>query len=184
MADPNAPKLILDDDWKSSKQEAAKPASGLSVDSDWKAQAQAERDRLAAEEQKKAESAAASGGGGGQGKLPPADFPALVGTLITQALMYMGAFPDPETGRAIVSLEHAKFHIDLLGVLAQKTKGNLTTEESEEIAGALVELRSRFVEITQAVAEAVKQRGAKGGMLGGPGGGMGGPLGGGGGLKF
>lgn len=167
---PDAPKLILDDDWKRSKDPApvtppTPPAAapGLAIDSDWKAQAQAERDRLAAEEQKKA----AAQPGGERGKLPPADFPALVGTLITQALMYMGAFPDPETGRAIVSLDHARFHIDLLAVLEAKTKGNLSATEAEEISGAVAELRARFVEISQAVTEAMKKRGP-GAAAGGP----------------
>ncbi|MFO0493154.1 MAG: DUF1844 domain-containing protein, partial [bacterium] len=105
--------------------------SKLIIDSDWKNQAQAEKDRLAAKEaQAKASAkakqpaglAGAIGGGagagaGGPGELPEADFQSLLGTMVTQALMYMGAFPDPETGRAVVSLEYARLHIDLLAVL-------------------------------------------------------------------
>ena len=113
--------------------------------------------------------------------LPPADFQALVGTMVTQALMYMGAFPDPETGRAVVSLEHARFHIDLLGVLDAKCKGNLTPEESGDLSQTLNELRHRFVEIVQAVAQMKKEGKLKPAGAGGTGGGggmaMGGPLG-------
>lgn len=143
------------------------------IDSDWKAQAQAERAKLA-EQEKKAAASKPSGGAeaGDRGQyegLPPADFETLMRTLITQALIYMGGFPDPETGRAMVSLEHAKFHIDLIGVLEEKTKGNLSEEEAADMAQALNELRMRFVEISKAVAAAV-QRGA---MQGGPGGVMG-----------
>jgi len=175
MAD--APKLILGDDWKKPTGAGAapvpesKPASaagggsgGLVVDSDWKSQAQAEKERLAAAEKKAAESGAGSRGPGGrEERLPPADFTALVGTLVTQAFLYLGGFPDPETGRAIVSLEHAKFHIDLLAVLQTKTAGNLTPEEAEDLSRAVHELRLRFVDVSQAVAEMVKQRAAKGG---------------------
>ncbi len=164
------PKLILgDDDWKRPAAEPSKPASpastpaasGLVVDSDWKSQAQAEKERLAAAEKEKAASAGAKGGK--DDRLPPADFNALVGTLVTQAFMYMGGFPDPETGRAVVSIEHAKFHIDLLAVVQAKTTGNLTPEEAEDLGRAVHELRLRFVEVSQAVAEMIKQRAAKAG---------------------
>ncbi len=146
------------------------------VDSDWKSQAQAEKERLAAAERKTADkpraagatgtggpsgAATGAGAGGASGKgrptMPPADFTSLVGTLVTQALMYLGGFPDPETGRAYVSLEHARFHIDLLGVLEQKTKGNLTPDEAQDLTQALHELRLRFVEISKAVASQMAQ---------------------------
>jgi hypothetical protein len=157
------------------------------VDSDWKSQARAEKERLAAgerqkaaEKQKKAETAPVAGAAGKaapQGAesgddrgLPPADFQALIGTLITQALMYLGAFPDPQTGRAIVSLEHARFHIDLLSVLEEKTKGNLTEEEAQDLKQALYELRMRYIEISKAVAQ-MAQKGKAGapGQVVGPG---------------
>lgn len=164
------PKLIIGDDWKRpADQPKSNPAptspaaqpSGLVVDSDWKSQAQAEKERLAAAEKEKKASAPAGGSRGGKEQLPPADFNALVGTLVTQAFLYLGGFPDPETGRAIVSLEHAKFHIDLLAVLQAKTAGNLTPEEAEDVSRAVHELRLRFVEVSQAVADMVKQRAAK-----------------------
>lgn len=149
------------------------------IDSDWKAQAQAERAKLAEQEKKSAAAkpSAAPGGDTTLEGLPPADFQTLLGSMITQALMYMGAFPDPETGRAMVSLEHAKFHIDLLGVLEEKTRGNLTEEEASDLTRALTELRMRFVEISKAVAAAI-ERGAVRGAAGPAGGGAGGPVGG------
>ena len=134
------------------------------IDSDWKSQAQAEKERLS--EQEKARPAS---GARGPDDMPPADVRALVGSLATQALLYMGAFPDPETGQAMISLEYAKHAIDLLGVLEQKTRGNLDPEEQQDITEVLNELRQRFVQITGLVANAQKQRatGAPGGM-GGP----------------
>jgi hypothetical protein len=168
--------------------------SKIHIDSDWKSQARAEKERLAAKEKSKQvpqSPAAAPGGmtpdrapaaGGGtpvgapsqdaadMDRLPEASFQTLLGTMISQALMYMGAFPDPETGRAIVSLEHAQFHIDLLGVLHDKTKNNLTDQEKQDLDQSLNELRLRFVDIQRAVAEARLRRQSQAGMGGGPGG--------------
>ncbi len=123
------------------------------IDSDWKSQAQAEKQRLADQEKPAASKA-------GAGDMPPADFRALVGSLATQALLYMGAFPDPETGQAMVSLEYAKHAIDLLGVLEAKTKGNLNEEEQQDITEVLHELRQRFVQVTQILAKSQAQRAA------------------------
>jgi len=132
MADDQTPKIIVDDDWKS--------------------QARAEKEKLKETTPPKAE------GDGGQGRLPDkVDFDHLLEVLVTQSLMYMGGFPDPQTGQAMVALDLAKFHIDLLGVVEAKTKGNLTDEEHERLTGVLHELRARFVEISQAVAKAAAE---------------------------
>jgi len=125
------------------------------VDSDWKAEAQREKERLT-----EAESQAAGEGEGGPGGLPEADFRGLIGALATQAMMYLGAFPD-EQGRALFAPEYARHYIDLLGVLESKTKGNLTEEESKELTGVLHELRVRFVEIVKGVAAAAAEDEAK-----------------------
>lgn len=125
------------------------------IDSDWKSQAQAEKERLA---QKESEQAAKKPAGArGPHDMPPADFRTLVGSLATQALLYLGAFPDPETGRAVVAFDLAQHYIDLLGLLETKTKGNLTKDEEGELTGVLQELRMRFVEILDAVAKADKE---------------------------
>jgi hypothetical protein len=139
MADQEAPKII--------------------VDSDWKSQAQAEKERLAAAEKAKAASrpATPAAEGGGEPGMPRPDIIELIRMLATQALMYLGAFPDPETGRRLVSLELAQFNIDLLGTLAEKTKGNLTDEEQKYLDHMLYELRMQFAEISKAVAKAVEQ---------------------------
>jgi hypothetical protein len=132
MSDADAPKIIIDDDWKSS--------------------AQAEKEKLAAAEKEKAEQAQEAGPGG----LPEnIGFKELISLFATQALMYLGAIPD-QSGRSMVSLEVAKLNIDLLGVVQEKTKGNLSTEEQEMIDGTVNELRMQFVEVTKAVAQAAQ----------------------------
>ena len=127
----------------------------IQVDSDWKAQAQAERDKLAQGEADQAEQAAP----GGAGKLPPADFKGLVGLLASQAVMGLGAMPDPSGRGVVVDLDGAKFSIDLLAMLEEKTAGNLTEDESAELNAVVIELRARFVQITKMVAEQMTQGG-------------------------
>ncbi len=167
----------------------------LHIDSDWKAQAQAEKERLASKEASKesarAQRSAAGHGGelgggldgdpmdqgeqgeGGRGEMPPADFHGLIMTLGSQAMMGLGAYADPQTGRAMIDLAGAQFAIDLLGVIEVKTKGNLTPEEASEFNEILVHLRSRFVQVAQLVAEQMQREALGGQGLGGPG--MGGP---------
>lgn len=147
----------------------------LIIDSDWKAQAQAEKERLSAaekaKEQARADAAAkfkpdAAPGQEPEGEFPPADFLELIRMLVSQALLYLGAMPDPETGRRLVSLEMAQFNIDLLAVLEAKTKGNLDEKEKNYLTRVLHELRLQYVEIAKAVAKAVEQ--GKISPMGGP----------------
>ncbi|MEO1130654.1 MAG: DUF1844 domain-containing protein [Planctomycetota bacterium] len=116
------------------------------IDSDWKSQAQAEKERLA-EAEEKAEPAPQAG------QLPPADFRSLIGMLATQAIMYMGGIADRQTGQAVFDPEYARHMIDLLAILQEKTKGNLAEEEDKELTGVLHELRTRFVELAQMIAQ-------------------------------
>jgi hypothetical protein len=120
----------------------------IQIDSDWKAEAQAEKERLA----KQAEATEAQPGKRGAGEVPPADFQTLIGTLASQAVMGLGAVRDPKTGGVVVDLPGARFAIDLLAVVEEKTKGNLSKQESVDLAQALSELRTRFVQISEAVA--------------------------------
>jgi hypothetical protein len=129
----------------------------IHVDSDWKREAQAERERLAEAERQQADS-----GQGGADGVPEADMTAIIRMIATQAIMYLGGIPDPETGRAVLIPEYARYHIDLLEVLENKTKGNLSEEESKELGALLHELRLRFVEIMGSVSKAMKEKEAQG----------------------
>ncbi len=147
----------------------------IHIDSDWKAQAQAEKQRLA--EQEKARSAQQPGAGGGAagagaaaspqaGGIPKADFTTLLSTMATQALFAMGAIPDPQTGQRIAHLDLARHHIDLIGVLEEKTRGNLTEEEANLIASTLYELRSHYVNVASQATSIGSSRGGQGGQGG------------------
>lgn len=131
MSDDQTPKIIVDDDWKS--------------------QARAEKEKLKASEPAKPNAERADA-------MPEKiGFEHLVEVLATQALAYLGAYPDPQTGRAMLAPDLAKLHIDLLGVLEEKTRGNLTEDESRKLKGILHELRMQFVEISKAIAKAVQE---------------------------
>jgi hypothetical protein len=78
---------------------------------------------------------------------PPiqAGFITLVADLAMQASLFMGEIPDPETNEPIEDLNRAKYLIDELGMLEEKTKGNLTPEEAGALKNVLYELRMKFV---------------------------------------
>ncbi|MBI1336628.1 MAG: DUF1844 domain-containing protein [Phycisphaera sp.] len=129
----------------------------LHIDSDWKAQAQAEKEKLSEKAKPAAGASGASpatAGATGQSApqgLPPANFETLISTMATQALFSMGAIPDPRTGQRVAHLDLARHHIDMLSVIEEKTRGNLTDEESSMLTGTLYELRSRYIQLaTQA----------------------------------
>lgn len=158
-------------------------APKIQIDSDWKAQAQREKERLKQQEQQRkpapgtapgtapgaapgaaggaatggtgqaprdprapqAKSATPAAGGADEADIPPASFEALVSTLVSQALFAMGAMPDPRTGQRVAYLDLARQQIDLLGVLEEKTKGNLNEEEDTMLSQVLYELRNQYV---------------------------------------
>lgn len=116
----------------------------IEIDSDWKAEAQAEKERLTAAEKKVEERAEAR-------KAPEADFRGLLGALASQALMGLGMHQDPNGKGVMVDLEGSRFVIDLIGVVEEKTKGNLSEEEEAELKQLHSELQNRFVQIAQLV---------------------------------
>ena len=96
-------------------------------------------------------------------------FERLTQSLYTQALLLLGGGAQPgETPR--IDILGARQTIDMLSVVAEKTKGNLSPDEDKLLQSALFDLRMGFLEITQALARQAAQRGG----VAGPGG-MGGP---------
>jgi hypothetical protein len=90
--------------------------------------------------------------------LPPASFSFIVLSLRAQAemqlgLMHFGDDPKPEP-----DLEMARHSIDLMSVLSEKTRGNLTLEEQRMLENSLTELRFRFVQVSDEVAKAASQK--------------------------
>ncbi len=79
--------------------------------------------------------------------LPRIDFATFVLSLSHSALMHLGEAPHPETNAVEKSLPLARQTIDLLGMLEEKTKGNLSGDEERLLGQILYDLRVRFVEI-------------------------------------
>lgn len=84
------------------------------------------------------------------GAQPPIKFEHLVQQLYLSALMQMGA-ATPEGQRPRVDIIGARQSIDLLGVLEEKTKGNLTANEARMLETVLFELRMTFLELTKMI---------------------------------
>jgi hypothetical protein len=157
----------------------AEEKPGLHIDTDWKKQAQEEKKKLAEEEAKRrsasaggavapvgvvpgAATAAPAGApaAGRQGRggrreereLPPASIMMVVQSLVTQVLLYLGEVM-ARGMQPTLDLDMAKHNLDLLGILEEKTKGNLTPEENQYMEAALYEARMRFISVASRVAE-------------------------------
>jgi hypothetical protein len=65
------------------------------------------------------------------------------------AALFLGQIPNPQTGQGEVNLELAKMFIDQLAMIQEKTRGNLTNEESAVLRNTLSNLQMAFVEVSQ-----------------------------------
>lgn len=70
------------------------------------------------------------------------------------AALFLGQIPNPQTGQGEVNLEVAKMFIDQLGMIQEKTRGNLTEEEAHVLRSTLANLQMAFVEVSQSGAGA------------------------------
>ena len=86
---------------------------------------------------------------GGPAGAPKADLTSLLVMLYGDAMANLGQAPDPMTGRPHVDLEQARFAIDLLAMLQDKTRGNRTPDESAVLEEMLGALRMGFVRLSQ-----------------------------------
>lgn len=127
-------------------------------DETWKEKAQREKEKLARET-------------AGEGGRPPpeASFLALVEELSLRAMLALGQLQNPATGEVYFDLGAAKYSIDLLGVLEQKTKGNLDPTEKAALADVLHTLRLVFVQASRNPPVASDPGGLPGGGRAAPG---------------
>ncbi len=77
-----------------------------------------------------------------------ASFTQFVSGFAVQTLVHLGRMSNPITNETAVDLPNAKYSIDILGILQEKTKGNLTPEESEYLSNLLRDLRLEFVTVS------------------------------------
>jgi hypothetical protein len=78
----------------------------------------------------------------------PVDFVSLIISLATQALIHLGDIPDPESHLSTTQLPLARQTIDLISLLEEKTRGNLTPDEQRVLGQVLADLRMRYVQRT------------------------------------
>ncbi|MFH1339565.1 MAG: DUF1844 domain-containing protein [Candidatus Omnitrophota bacterium] len=104
-----------------------------SVDESWKETAAREKGTAKKE------------GGKKEPEFPEANFSFFVSTLALQASVFLGHIPNPATDKKEKNLPQAKFIIDTLGVIKDKTRNNLTAEEDSLLENMLYELRMHYV---------------------------------------
>ena len=129
------------------------PEKKIFVDEDWKAQVQAEKEALKPDEEKPApgeppapheEDPAAPEE---DRPLPPPTLIDLASLLAMQAMIALGLFADPLTGKTEVRVHQARNLIDTLDMLQKKTEGNRTAEETAAFEHLLHELRLGFLAV-------------------------------------
>ena len=110
------------------------------IDEDWKSQVEAEREEQQPGQQPDSGSAAKDGR-----TMPPASFEMLLTTFATEAMISLGLIPHPLSGKQEVARDQAKYFIDTLEMLKQKTAGNLTPDEDKALEGLVHQLRMAYV---------------------------------------
>jgi len=111
--------------------------SSKKVDEEWKRRAEEEKERAekAAEQSREY-----------TGPPPKPTFAFIVSGIVSQALIGLGQVANPITQKKELNLEEAKFAIDTLQMLQEKTKGNLTDPEKKYLDAVLYDLRMRFID--------------------------------------
>ena len=111
------------------------------IDEDWKSKVQAEKDSF----EKKSEKSPPEADVPHDPSMPPASLEMLLTTLATEAMMALGQIPHPTMGKALYQPNQAKFLIDTIGVIKEKTSGNLTTAETQAIDNLIHQLRMAYI---------------------------------------
>ena len=140
---------------KSTESADEKPHIEIVGDDDWKEKVKAEDAKLDAEASAASEEPEAVGDQQPEldmDQIPPATFPMLVQMFSTQAMVSLGVIPPPD-GKAQQQLPLAKHFIDLLGVLEEKCKGNMTPDEEKLLEQSLYELRNAYVQLSGAASQ-------------------------------
>ncbi len=79
-------------------------------------------------------------------RIPEASFSLFTSSLVTQALISLGEVENPFSKKNEQNLDQAKFTIDTLEIIREKTKGNLTEDEAKLLDTALYDLRMGYIE--------------------------------------
>ncbi|OHB79888.1 MAG: hypothetical protein A2W31_18325 [Planctomycetes bacterium RBG_16_64_10] len=86
--------------------------------------------------------------------MPPPSLEMLLTTLATEAMIALGQVPHPATGQQEIQLDQAKYFVDTIAMLREKTAGNLTADETTAVEGLLHQLRTAYLVALQVAATA------------------------------
>lgn len=89
------------------------------------------------------------------------DFSVIVNMFGMEGMVALGKMKHPVTGEGAHNIEHAKFVIDILSVLQEKTKGNLSDEEHRALDFTLSNLRLNFVQEANASTPSIAENGSE-----------------------
>ena len=128
-------------------EEEKKGEKKIIIDEDWKQEAKKEKETLAAQEETEKKEPAEQEPP--RGPLPKGDLAALISMLVTQAFFALGLLQTEggEGEKREPDLAMAKYNIDMLETLAEKTKGNLTEEEHKVLEDTLAQVRMAYVKV-------------------------------------
>jgi hypothetical protein len=84
--------------------------------------------------------------------MPPIDFNTFILSMASATLMHLGEIEGPEGRKGELNLPLARHHIDLVAMLQEKTKGNLTGEEERLLHQVVYDLRMRFIKVAERIA--------------------------------
>lgn len=91
----------------------------------------------------------------------PASFVNFLSTVATNAAAALGAVPHPATGKRSLDLDSGKYWLDVIGMLREKTTGNLHPQEARLLEGLLADLRMQYVTVVRATEDKLKEQAAK-----------------------
>ncbi|MFH1062383.1 MAG: DUF1844 domain-containing protein [Candidatus Omnitrophota bacterium] len=115
------------------------------VDESWKDKVSVEKNAEQQEPQETAQEQAADH----EHEMPPVDFNLFISSLGMQALMGLGEIENPISNKKEKSLPQAKYLIDTLAMVQEKTKNNLNAQESDMLDQMLFQLRMKYVELSK-----------------------------------
>ncbi len=103
------------------------------IDENWKENVQKEKEKVNIDPKKEAAGT------------PEANFATFIASMAMEAMIFLGQIQNPVTKKTEESMPQAKYIIDTIAIIKEKTKGNLSAEEANSIDGILYELRSKYV---------------------------------------
>ena len=129
MSSEPQPKIIVDEDWKTKVEQERIQQESKPVLATEETKSTAEHEEFLKDPQ----------------HLPPADFQALLQMLVSEAMVSLGVWPHPADNKPHFLPNLAKHFVDLIAVLEQKTRGNLSPDEAKAIEQVLHQLRMTYV---------------------------------------